>query len=100
MCATGEAPEIFEKHKKGHCFSTHSNAPTPTISETKDPFEVPAIVTVNADCLIRSEPSPSGERISSYKRGDSTIILEISKDWGRTNKGWVLKLADSGDYYG
>lgn len=46
--------------------------------------------TVNASILnIRKSASLEAEKVGSYEKGTSIEILEISGDWGRTDKGWV-----------
>lgn len=46
--------------------------------------------TITATTLnIRKTASADGEKVGTYTKGDEVEILEISGDWGRTNKGWI-----------
>ena len=38
---------------------------------------------------IRKEPTADSEKVGEYKEGDRVTILEVSDDWGRTDKGWI-----------
>ena len=38
---------------------------------------------------IREEPNADSKKVDSYKEGDRVIILEVSGEWGKTDKGWI-----------
>ena len=46
--------------------------------------------TVTASSLnIRKEAKSDGEKVGTYKNGDKVTILEVSGEWGKTDKGWI-----------
>lgn len=53
--------------------------------------------TVTANALhIRKKASASSDSLGTYKKGDRVTILEVSGNWGRTDKGWInLKYTDA-----
>lgn len=53
--------------------------------------------TVTASALhIRKKASASSDSLGTYKKGDRVTILEVSGNWGRTDKGWInLKYTDA-----
>ena len=48
-----------------------------------------ATVEVNSTLNIRKEAKTSAEKVGEYKNGDKVTILEVSGEWGKTDKGWI-----------
>lgn len=45
--------------------------------------------TVTSGLNIRQEPNADSDMVGTYKKGDFVTVLEVSGEWGRTDKGWI-----------
>jgi len=45
--------------------------------------------TVTSGLNIRKEANADSEALDTYKKGDRVLILEVSGEWGKTDKGWI-----------
>lgn len=58
--------------------------------DTANAIPAGATGTVTATNLnIREKASSSSTDLGNYSKGDKVTILEVSGNWGRTDKGWV-----------
>lgn len=81
--------------------SSETTEPTaPPATEPQDPGTSTSGTkgTVTAEELnIRAGAGSTYEKVGTYKKGDSIVILETKDGWGRTDKGWVsLKYVSTG----
>jgi len=57
--------------------------------ELAEPTYTTGAGTVTIGLNIRQEPNADSQKVGEYKEGEQVTILEISDNWGRTDKGWI-----------
>jgi len=79
---------FFDDESFNRMFGTsHPTPPPPPPPPPPEPSKTYVINTLSL--RIRSGPGTNYPTIGGYVTGNKVSVLEISGDWGRTDKGWI-----------
>lgn len=87
----------YANYQKFFCFKNDRNSNNETDSREKfddkgnntNTTNYQVKITANGGLNIRTGASTANNRIGGYSKNEVVTILEESKGWGRTNRGWI-----------